>query len=158
MNNRKYYEEQEKNLSGKSAAFVQYLTRRGYLSSQSADKDSVEKRRQEIAKKAYHNTELLLKSYRDIVWVLETMPDQIASELMIPFASLDELIDKVDMELSMNNRRLEGRLHSIMQSRLLIDRINEAVYHEKGPHRHGHGQSLLWRSVPEASLLSLPES
>ena len=127
MNNRKYYEEQEKNLSGKSAAFVQYLTRRGYLSSQSADKDRAEKRRQEIAKKAYHNTELLLKSYRDIVWVLETMPDQIASELMIPFASLDELIDKVDMELSMNNRRLEGRLHSIMQSRLLIDRINEAV-------------------------------
>ena len=127
MDDKKYYEKQEKGLSTKSTTFVKYLMRRGYLTTPTAVDDSAEKRRQEIARKAYHNTELLLKNYRDMVWLLESMPDQIASELMIPFASLDEIIDRLDLELSMNNKRLESRLQSITQSRLLIDRINEAV-------------------------------
>ena len=127
MDDKKYYEKQEKDLSTKSTTFVKYLMRRGYLTTPTAVDDSAEKRRQEIARKAYHNTELLLKNYRDMVWLLESMPDQIASELMIPFASLDEIIDRLDLELSMNNKRLESRLQSITQSRLLINRINEAV-------------------------------
>ena len=127
MSDKKYYEEQEKNLSARSAAFVQYLTRRGYLSAPKVENEEAEKRRRELAKKAYHNTELLLESYRDIVWALECMPVQIANELLMPLATLDELIDRIDIELTIGNGKLEGRLNSISQSRLLVDRLNEAV-------------------------------
>ena len=64
MDDKKYYEKQEKDLSTKSTTFVKYLMRRGYLTTPTAVDDSAEKRRQEIARKAYHNTELLLKNYR----------------------------------------------------------------------------------------------
>ena len=127
MSDKKYYEEQEKNLSARSAAFVQYLTRRGYLSAPKVENEEAEKRRREMVKKAYHNTELLLESYRDIVWALECMPGQIANELLMPLATLDELIDRIDIELTIGNGKLEGRLNSISQSRLLVDRLNEAV-------------------------------
>ena len=127
MDRRNSYAEEEENLAAKSAAFVQYLTRRGYLITQKASNDEAELRRQEFAKKAYHNTELLLQSYRDLVWAVESIPDQIASELEMPFATLDELVSRIDLELAMNNRVLEGRLSSISQSRMLIDRMNEAV-------------------------------
>ena len=127
MDDKKYYEEQEKNLSARSAAFVQYLTRRGYLSAPKVENEEAEKRRRELAKKAYHNTELLLESYRDIVWALECMPGQIANELLMPLATLDELIDRIDIELTIGNGKLEGRLNSISQSRLLVERLNEAV-------------------------------
>ena len=82
------YEDEEKSLSEKSAAFVQYLTRRGYLISQTAINGDAEQRRREMAERAYHNTELLLESYRDMVWAVESIPDQIASELEMPFATL----------------------------------------------------------------------
>lgn len=127
MNTRNKYEEEEKNLASKSAAFVQYLMRRGLLVDQRVLNEDAQRRRQEVARKAYHNTELLLTSYREIVWALESVPDQIASELQMPFATLDELIDRIDLELGMENKRLEGRLNSVTKSRLLIDRINEAV-------------------------------
>ena len=127
MDRHNSYAEEEENLAAKSAAFVHYLTRRGYLITQKASNDEAELRRQEFAKKAYHNTELLLQSYRDLVWAVESIPDQIASELEMPFATLDELVSRIDLELAMNNRVLEGRLSSISQSRMLIDRMNEAV-------------------------------
>lgn len=127
MNRKMNYEEEEQNLAARSAAFVQYLTRRGFLISQKNLNEDAERRRQEFAKKAYHNTELLLESYRDIVWTLEHMPEQIASELQMPFATLDELIERVDLEIALNNKRLEERINSIVQSRVLIDRINEAL-------------------------------
>lgn len=127
MNTRNKYEEEEKNLASKSAAFVQYLMRRGLLVDQRVLNEDAQRRRQEVARKAYHNTELLLSSYREIVWALESVPDQIASELQMPFATLDELVDRIDLELGMENKRLESRLNSVTKSRLLIDRINEAV-------------------------------
>lgn len=127
MSRKMNYEEEEQNLAARSAAFVQYLTRRGFLLHQKALNEDAERRRQEFAKKAYHNTELLLESYRDIVWTLEHMPEQIASELQMPFATLDELIDRVDLEIALNNKKLEERINSIVQSRVLVDRINEAL-------------------------------
>ena len=54
MDRHNSYAEEEENLAAKSAAFVQYLTRRGYLITQKASNDEAELRRQEFAKKAYH--------------------------------------------------------------------------------------------------------
>ena len=100
MDRRKEYAEEEENLAAKSAAFVQYLTRRGYLITKQVSSDEAAIRRQEFAKKAYHNTEMLLASYRDLVWAVESIPDQIASELEMPFAELDELISRIDLEFT----------------------------------------------------------
>ena len=143
------YEDEEKSLSEKSAAFVQYLTRRGYLISQAAINDDAEQRRREMAKRAYHNTELLLESYRDMVWAVESIPDQIASELEMPFATLDELIDRIDLEISMENKAMEGRIHSITESRLLIDRMNEAITVLKKKPKDGE---LLYRVIYETYM------
>lgn len=121
------FEAQEKCLSDRTSKFLEYLARRGLLPDRKAtDKESAI-RRQEIAQKAYHNTELLLHNYREIVWALETTPDQIASELEMPFATLDELIARIDLESVLGNKRVESRLISVAKSRILVDRMNEAL-------------------------------
>lgn len=102
-----------------------------------------------MAKRAYHNTELLLESYRDMVWAVESIPDQIASELEMPFATLDELIDRIDLEISMENKVVEGRIHSITESRLLIDRMNEAISVLKKKPKDGE---LLYRVIYETYM------
>ena len=119
------YEAQEKCLSTKTTKFMEYLIRRGVLPDRNLVDQESAARRQEIAQKAYHNTELLLQNYRELVWALETTPDQIASELEMPFATLDELIDRIDLESALGNSKVENRLISVAKSRVLIDRIHE---------------------------------
>ena len=78
-------------------------------------------------KSMYHNTLLLLQHYRTILWTLECFPSSIAEELDRPLKDLDTLLDRIDLELGMNNRKLEGRMESVRRSRLLVDRLNDAV-------------------------------
>ena len=73
MNNRNTYEQQEKCLSDRSQKFIEYLTRRGLLPERKLHDEKSAARRQELAKKAYHNTEMLLYSYREMVWALKTI-------------------------------------------------------------------------------------
>ncbi|MBS6943428.1 MAG: hypothetical protein KH149_07985, partial [Clostridiales bacterium] len=40
---------------------------------------------------------------------------------------VDNILSLVDDQLDMGNRKLESRLHSLQKSRMLIDRLNEAV-------------------------------
>lgn len=42
-------------------------------------------------------------------------------------AELDALLDHMDLEMGMGNRKLESRLESVKKSRLLLDRVNEAL-------------------------------
>ena len=58
---------------------------------------------------------------------LECFPDTIAEELDHPLAELDALLDHMDLEMGMGNRKLESRLESVKKSRLLLDRVNEAL-------------------------------
>lgn len=73
MNSRNTYEQQEKCLSDRSQKFIEYLTRRGLLPERKLLDEESAARRQELAKKAYHNTEMLLYNYREMVWALKTM-------------------------------------------------------------------------------------
>lgn len=75
----------------------------------------------------YHNTLLLLQHYRNIVWALECFPATVAEELDHPLGDLDALLDRMDLEFGMNNRKLESRMESVRKSRLLLDRVNEAL-------------------------------
>lgn len=59
--------------------------------------------------------------------MLECFPDNVAAELDRPFEALDELIEHVDVEVSMGNRKLESRIEGIRKSRILLDRVNEAL-------------------------------
>ena len=77
MGKRKSYAEEEMNLSDQSKAFVDYLTSRGVLSDQKISDKNIREKKKELAKKAYHNTLLLLKHYRDIIWAMNCIiPDK----------------------------------------------------------------------------------
>lgn len=127
MGKHKSYAEEEMNLSDQSKAFVDYLTTRGILSDHQISDKNIRERKKELAKKAYHNTLLLLKHYRDIVWAMNSIPTELKQELNVPLSDLDGLIDRLDTEMSLENVEMENRLKTILKSRLLIDRLNEAV-------------------------------
>lgn len=122
------YEQQENKLSQQSAAFIDLLTKRGILGDPTIDDDRVRQAKKDRKKSMYHNTFLLLlQHYRTILWTLECFPSDVAEELDHPLRDLDTLLDRIDVELGMNNRKLESRMESIRRSRLLVDRLNEAV-------------------------------
>jgi len=121
------YEQQEHRLSDQSIAFLGLLQRRGILADDGISDETRQKAAMVKKRKTYHNTELMLQSYRDISWALECFPAQIAEELDRPMRELDALLSMMDLELSLDNRKLEHRLQSIQRSRLLLDRINDAL-------------------------------
>jgi hypothetical protein len=107
-----------------SERIMKMLAQRGIISDKNIDGEKMKNVGQE---KKYHNTLLLLKNYRTIAWVLECFPDTLAEELEQPFEGLDELLDRFDAEMGMENRKLENRMMSVQKSRLMIDRVNEAL-------------------------------
>lgn len=132
------YEQQENRLSQQSAAFIELLTKRGILEDSDIDDDRVRQAKKEKKKSMYHNTFLLLQHYRTILWTLECFPSSVAEELDRPLKDLDALLDRIDMEIGMNNRKLESRMESIRRSRLLVDRLNDAVSILKAKPVNGH--------------------
>lgn len=137
----------QKNLSTKSAhepsksdALIDFLTRRGVIADENIDSEKIRAARAEKQRMMFHNTRLLLENYRNIAWALECFPDTVADELEQPFESLDTLLDRVDAEVGMGNRKLEGRMESVRKSRLLLDRINEALSVLK--RKPGNGEKL----------------
>lgn len=108
-------------------ALIALLTTQGLLEDNSIHDEERRKAQQERLQKLYHNTQMLLSHYRDIAWVLESFPESIAQELDQPFGKLDTLLDRMDAEAGMGNRKLESRMDSMRKSRLLLDRINEAL-------------------------------
>lgn len=127
MGKQKSYAEEEMNLSDQAKAFVDYLTTRGILSDPQIADENIRERKQELAKKAYHNTLLLLKHYRDIVWAMNSIPTELKQELSMQLSDLDGLAQRLDIEMSLENTEMENRLRTIMKSSMLIDRLNEAV-------------------------------
>ena len=121
-------------------AVIQFLTHRGILGDTRIDDERARAIKQQKTKNAYHNTLLLLKHYRTIAWLLECFPDTIAQELDQPFDRLDELIDRLDMEMAIGNKKLENRLAGIEKSRMILDRVNEALTILKK--KPGDGQKL----------------
>ena len=110
-----------------SQALLALLTAQGLLEDGSIPDEERRKAQQERLQKLYHNTQVLLSHYRDIAWALECFPDTVAEELDHPLGDLDSLLGKMDVEMSLGNQKLESRLESIKKSRLLLDRVNEAL-------------------------------
>ena len=116
------------------------LAKRGLIAENATDPERIKKAKQEQKKKAYHNTELLLKHYRTMAWLLECMPNTIAAELDERFETVDELIGRLDVEMAYGNKKLESRLQNVQKTRLLLDRVNEALTVLK--RKPGDGQRL----------------
>ncbi len=119
--------EQNEITEERSAAMIEMMVGRGLIGDQKIDSEKIRQAQQEKKKKSFQNTMLLLTHYRNIAWMLECFPDTIAEELDKPFENLDALISSVDVEMAWGNRKLESRLESIKKSRILIDRVNEAL-------------------------------
>lgn len=121
------YKMQEERIQAQSSAFVDLLTKRGILGDHNISSEKIRNAQQERRKNAYHNTELLLKNYRTVVWQLESTPGMIAEELDRPFYSVDQMIQQLELDIARGDRMREGELASIRKSRALINRVNEAL-------------------------------
>jgi hypothetical protein len=117
----------ERDISERSEAFVQMLTKRGLLDDPEIGDDKVRQAVKAKKRNTYHNTQLMLRHYRDITWALECFPADIADELDRPLGNLDSLLSMINAELGMDNAKLDNRLQSVQKSRLLLDRFNEAL-------------------------------
>lgn len=100
------------------SGMLDLLVSRGVVEDKRIINPKVRMDKQKRNQMAYHNTELLLKHYRDIVWLLECFPDTIAEELEEPMKDVDELIDKLDLEMAKGNKSDKNYV------------INEAVIRE----------------------------
>ena len=143
------YDQQEGQLLEQSEAFLGLLQRRGILADDQITGEARQKADMDKKRKAYHNTLLMLQNYRNISWAMECFPAHIAEELDRPMESLDALLSMVDVELSLGNRKLEHRLQSIQKSRLLLDRVNEALTLLKKKPRNGE---LMYRLIYETYI------
>lgn len=108
-------------------AIVRMLTKRGLLPDMEVSNEARRAALQKRQQKSFHNTLLLLKNYRSIAWLAECFPDAIAEELDRPFETVDELLDGIEIESTFGDRKLEKRLEGIEKTRLMLDRINEAL-------------------------------
>ena len=121
------YEQQEKRIQAQSDVFITLLTKRGILGDSRIDDAQRRAARQEKTKNCYHNTLMLLQHYRTLVWMLECFPETVAAELDRPFEGVDKLIEDVDVEVALGNKKIESRMQGMQKSRLLMDRLNEAL-------------------------------
>lgn len=126
-NEKMTYEQQEAQIAEKSQAFINLLSKRGLLANPKVTNEKIRAARQKKDRDSYHNTLLLLQNYRTLVWVMECFPATVAEELDRPFSDVDELLEQMDLQLAMGNRKLENHLEGAKKSRLLLDRVNEAL-------------------------------
>lgn len=113
--------------SPQTEAVFALLVDRGFIDEHTAAVKKSRSSHHETEKKAYHNTELLLKNYRNIVWQMECEVDQIAAELNLPFRNLDAILSRIDAEIGMENKYLERKLDQLAKLRQLINRVNDAL-------------------------------
>ena len=121
------YQIAEEKLAAKSEGFIEMLINRGVIGKNEVSDDIRGEVRASKKQSVHHNTLLMLQNYRNIVWMLECFPDQIAEELEQPLLDMDRLLQIVDDELDFGNRKLESRLKSMQRTKLLMDRCNEAL-------------------------------
>ena len=121
------FEQQEERLRERADAFVRMVLDRGIVEDKGIKDEELRKVRQKRKKDSYHNTMLLLKNYRTISWVIECFPDAVEEELNMPFAGTDMMLERMELESCLGNKKLDSRIEGIQRSRLLMDRMNEAL-------------------------------
>ena len=131
---------QSKRKDKKNAEVVDTLARRGLLPDTEISDEQRRTAKQKRLQKSFHTTELLLKNYRDIAWMVECLPDAVAEELDRPFETVDELLDGIEVSSTFGQRKLEKRLAGVEKTRLMLERVNDALTVLK--QKPGNGQML----------------
>ena len=67
--------------SPQTEQLIALLERRGIVEDPSIVNEKARHAEQALRRNMYHNTQMMLKHYRDIVWALECFPEQVAEEL-----------------------------------------------------------------------------
>lgn len=106
---------------------IELMMENGMLPDNNIEDEIIRLKRQQIRKKSYHNTLLLLENYRTISWLIECFPEDIAEELEVPFENVDNLVEKMELSMAWGNRKLEWRIKTLEETRLMMDRLNEAL-------------------------------
>lgn len=87
----------------------------------------------------YHNTKLLLKKYRDIIWSLEVSVQCLKNEFEDEYGTtIDEFLDtayQAGMDLA--GTELEYHSKSIVRSNKMISLINRSVEIMRNKHKYG---------------------
>ena len=86
--------------SPQTEQLIALLERRGIVEDPSIVNEKARHAEQALRRNMYHNTQMMLKHYRDIVWALECFPEQVAEELDRPLKDLDALLSMVDTQLA----------------------------------------------------------
>ena len=69
--------------------------------------------------------------------------------MKIPTKDIDELVSRIDFEMAIENKRLESRLNTIIKTRILLERVQDALMVlRKKP---GDGE-VLYRLIYDAYL------
>ncbi len=123
----KLFDMQGQSATEQTDALLEMLTRKGLVKDPEIADEKIQKARQEYLRRAYHNTEVLLENYRMIQWILQCYPDEIAAELEVPLENIDALVDKMNIKACMDDKKIESRMHSATKTRLLMDRVNDAL-------------------------------
>lgn len=142
----------------KSEDVLDLMIRNGTIPDPRVTDEKIQLAKQEKAKHVYHNTLLLLTKYRDIVWSLKACIVDISDELQTPFNEIDKLLTQVDIQLSLNNSRLEHKLERVAKSRVLLDRVHTALSVLK--QKPGNGERLyevLYHTYISDDVLTHPE-
>jgi len=79
------------------------LTNRGLIDDNKIDDEVIRQTEKEKNRRMYHNTELLLKHYRNIKWILECFPSNLAKELGKSMHDLDALISAISEEIELDS-------------------------------------------------------
>lgn len=123
---------------------IRILKRKGLVVSIEG-KNKVADAREEFENKVFHNTELLLKQYRTIKWLIERFPSQVEEELSASFTNFDDLMLKLGIEeRAYGNYKIKGRMKSLAKTRMIMEYINESISVLKK--KPGNGE-LLYRII-----------
>lgn len=111
----------------KNDDLITVLQKRGLIPDTAITDDKLMKIKQKKAKREYKNTKLLLENYRTISIAVQFLPQQIASELNIPFKGIDNLLEKCDIASTYLDSNIDDKLRNVQRTKQLLDVVNKSL-------------------------------
>ncbi len=118
-------------VSPEAREMINLFVKGGLLANAEIADQKIREFKQKKNRDLYHNTGVLLSLYRKLSWILICFPENVAKELDIPFKDIDHLIEKLDVEWSYGNKVIDNRMEGLMKTRMIIDKINNAIEMQK---------------------------
>lgn len=92
----------------------------------------------------YHNTERLMREYRDVVWGLELATQQIRSTFQLEYGeSIEEFLDSIYLAgADLGGTEIESHARTVERTRKMVALVDNAV--ELLRHKHKNGEVFYW--------------